>query len=170
MLRATALAVEETNGYSTHVVMLFPMSCVPLSRKDVPMSAPSSTAASLKSPLRAYHHVVRIVYIVVYSFLGLNILGSVGQAILQTGTFPSWRDIQSTFVVGWAEMHPFLALPLIVALVAIAIFGPIYDSRQSQHHDKVVIHAGETAGAQAGAEAGKAAGEAAAIRKAEELF
>ncbi len=95
------------------------------------VEAPPRVASPSPSRERRIQLFIRRSYTFLFLFLGGNIVASVLQAAIATGTWPSLADLTSTYPVQLALRHPLIFWPLAALLLVLAIVGPVADRRLS---------------------------------------
>ncbi len=100
------------------------------------VDAPPAVAAPRRR-IGRWHRVVHRAYLVVYSFLGLNIVAGFIQSIVASGqaALPTWDQLQQVYIVQLARQQPLVFWPLLAALVGLGIAGPIYDRWLAQEEE-----------------------------------
>jgi tetratricopeptide (TPR) repeat protein len=100
------------------------------------VDAPPAVAAPRRR-IGRWHRFVHRAYLVVYSFLGLNIVAGFIQSIIASGgaALPSWDQLQQVYFVQLARQQPVVFWPAVAALVFLGIAGLIYDRWLAQEEE-----------------------------------
>lgn len=94
-----------------------------------PTSVAIATSPAARRPMTATHALLRWLAFVVDGGIVLILGLMIGQAVIQSGQFPTRAALAQTAIWQWAMRQPVLAVPLAVIVLLMGLGAPLLERR-----------------------------------------